>query len=599
MEQHRNDSQCIDSSDDGLEVEEYNESANNSCMYDSLQDIESDASDCIAPPKRRNVARTVSGSEESQDDEEEDSGERGNSNNSEEWEDVTEKDDLPFSFAFKTSPRTAGPQISRDVIKPLHFFKLYFTDILMDQIIKETNKYARKKINEKQLASNSIWHSWFDVTREEFMAFIGVILNMRTMPLPNIAEYWSTRSNSRIPFYSQTFTRDRFRQIFWMLHLRTDASSDTSLKTRTRKADDFLQYINTKFAEHFTPSKDICIYESIVKFKGRIALITYNPKKPTKWGIRIYVLADVKTGYVYSILPYYGSLTTETLEKPELPISSRIPLTLIKKLLNNVPNAEGYHLYTDRFFTSIPLADELFKMKIHLTGTIMPNRKHLPAQIKKPRFLIKSTVAYKKNNTLVLAWKSKRIVTFLSTSETTSLQNTTSRIRGGDKINILKPVIAVNYAKKMRPVDRADQYAASYCFLRKSLKWWRKLFFWGMEMCVINSYIMYKTIQETNNEKPLNHLNFVKCLVDELVGTFRQGTPSGIQPSTSFVDNRLDNKLHIMRSGTKKDCAVCSDRKTPGKRRETRTYCVTCFRTPGLHIGDCFEKYHTLSNYKS
>ncbi|CAK9829606.1 PiggyBac transposable element-derived protein 4 [Anthophora retusa] len=599
MEQFGNDSQYTESSDDGLEVEEYNESASNSRMNDSLQDSESDASDCVVPPKRRNVARIVSGSEESPDDEEEDFEETEDASNSEEWEDVTESDDLPFSFTFKTSPRTVGPQISRDIIKPLDFFKLYFTDILMDRIIKETNEYARRKISEKQLTSNSIWRAWVDVTREEFMAFIGVILNMGAMPLANIAEYWSTRRNSKIPFYSQTFTRDRFRQIFWMLHLRTDASSDTSLKTRTRKADDFLQYINAKFSEHFIPGKDVCVDESIVKFKGKIAFITYNPKKPTKWGIRIYVLADVKTGYVYSILPYYGSLTTESLEKPELPVSSRIPLTLIKKLLNNVPNAEGYHLYTDRFFTSIPLAEELLKLKIHLTGTIMPNRKRLPPPIKKPRFLTTSTVAYKKNNTLVLAWKSKRVVTFLSTSSAASLQHTTTRRRGGDSINVLKPIVAVDYTKKMRAVDRADQYAASYCFLRKSLKWWRKLFFWGMEMCVINSYIMYKTIRESNNEKPLNHLNFVKCLVDELVGTFRQGTPSEAQPSTSFVDNRLDNKLHILRSGTKKDCAVCSDRKTPGKRRETRTYCNTCIRKPGLHIGDCFEKYHTLLNYKS
>lgn len=113
---------------------------NNSCIYDSLQDTESDASDCIDPPKRRNVSRIVSESEESQDDEEEDPEGTKNPNTSEEWKDVTEKADLPFSFAFKTSPRTVEPQISRDVKKPLDFFKLYFTDILIDQIAKETNK---------------------------------------------------------------------------------------------------------------------------------------------------------------------------------------------------------------------------------------------------------------------------------------------------------------------------------------------------------------------------------------------------------------------------------------------------------------------------
>ena len=229
----------------------------------------------------------------------------------------------------------------------------------------------------------------------------------------------------------------------------------------------------------------------------------------------------------------------------------------------------------------------------------MPNGKYLPAAIKKPKFSTKSTVACKKGNTLVLAWKSKRIVTFLSTNDVASLEMVTTKTRSGGTINILKPTVAINYTKRMRAVDRADQYAATYCFLRKSLKWWRKLFFWGMEMCVIDAYIMYKITKEKNNERPLTHLDFVKCLVDELVENSRHKTPSTPQPSTSFVNNRLNNQLRVIRSGTKKDCAVCSDRKTPGKRRETRTYCETCNRKPGLHIGDCFIKYHTMKNYKT
>lgn len=405
MEEFRNDCEDNESSDDELEFEVHNENMNN----------ESDSSDdYIVPPKRRNVLRIDSDTENSEDDDEEHLEQIEDSSKSDEWEDVTEKDDLPFSFTFKAAARIVGPQISQNITKPLDFFKLYFTDILIDQIVKTTNEYAQIKISEKQLAKKSIWHSWVDVTRKEFMAFIGVILNMGTMPLASISEYWTTRSNSRIPFYSEVFRRDRFRQIFWMLHLQGNASSNTSLRTRIGKANNFLQYIDSKFAEHFIPGKDICVDESIVKFKGKIAFITYNPKKPTKWGIRIYVLADAETGYVYSILPYYGSLTTESLEKPELPVSSRIPLTLVKKLLDNISNAEGYHLYTDRYFTSIPLANELLKLKVHLTGTVMPTRKYLPAAIKKPKFSTKSTVAYKKENTLVLAWKSKRIVTFLS-----------------------------------------------------------------------------------------------------------------------------------------------------------------------------------------
>jgi hypothetical protein len=50
------------------------------------------------------------------------------------------------------------------------------------------------------------------------------------------------------------------------------------------------------------------IDESAVGFKGKIIFKIYNPKKPSKWGIRLFVLADSDTGYVHSIIPYYGKL---------------------------------------------------------------------------------------------------------------------------------------------------------------------------------------------------------------------------------------------------------------------------------------------------
>ena len=44
----------------------------------------------------------------------------------------------------------------------------------------------------------------------------------------------------------------------------------------------------------------------------RVSFIRYNPQNPTKWGIRIYVLADANIGYIQTILPY-DSFTTKKL----------------------------------------------------------------------------------------------------------------------------------------------------------------------------------------------------------------------------------------------------------------------------------------------
>lgn len=55
-------------------------------------------------------------------------------------------------------------------------------------------------------------------------------------------------------------------------------------------------------------------------------------------------------------------------------------------------------------------------------------------------------------------------------------------LRDGDEIVIKKSNVIINYIKYIRDVDRADQYASTYYFLKKLLKWWRKLFFWDLEI---------------------------------------------------------------------------------------------------------------------
>jgi hypothetical protein len=40
------------------------------------------------------------------------------------------------------------------------------------------------------------------------------------------------------------------------------------------------------------PGKNVVVDESTVGFKRKIIFETYNPKKPTKWDIRLFTLAE-------------------------------------------------------------------------------------------------------------------------------------------------------------------------------------------------------------------------------------------------------------------------------------------------------------------
>lgn len=129
-------------------------------------------------------------------------------------------------------------------------------------------------------------------------------------------------------------------------------------------------------------------------------------------------------------------------------------------------------MFTDRFYTSPALATELYKKKCYHTGTIMPNRKGLPHQMKKPKLVIGGKLAFRKNKILVLAWRDKRIITMLSTKLRSTSRRVTRRARhSGDRREIKIPEVITNYNKNMGGVDVANQYATSYCFLRRTLKW--------------------------------------------------------------------------------------------------------------------------------
>ena len=68
----------------------------------------------------------------------------------------------------------------------------------------------------------------------------------------------------------------------------------------------FLDPLLKSFQKTYHPGREVSIDESMIGFKGRLSFIQYMPKKPTKWGMKAFVLADSKTGYTYNWRLYTG-----------------------------------------------------------------------------------------------------------------------------------------------------------------------------------------------------------------------------------------------------------------------------------------------------
>ena len=68
-----------------------------------------------------------------------------------------------------------------------------------------------------------------------------------------------------------------------------------------------------------------------------------------------------------------------------------------------------------------------------------------------------------------------------------------------------KPVVICDYNKHVGGVDVSDQYISSYSFIRKSKKWWHKMFFWSLELAAVNSFILYNLSAVANQKPKLSH----------------------------------------------------------------------------------------------
>ena len=326
-----------------------------------------------------------------------------------------------FSSTADTPPQTAaftaqpGPKVDTSCKTPEEFFSIFFDDNLLDFIVENTNKYAQK-MSSMQLTTFCLYRNWRPVTRAEMKGFLVIILNMGIIQLGDLKDYWSTDNTTNLPFFRSVFSCDRFFQIFGALHV-----GEIDSTTKRGKIQPFLDKICPTFEAAFTPGRQISIDESVITFKGRVSFRQYLKGKPNPWGIKAFVLADSKTGYMNRLRIYYGK-ETQLIDRP-LPHTVKVVMTLAEPFHN-----QGYDLYLDRFYGSPLLATELTKVGITVTGTVQANRKGLPKDITAKRKEPTGTVrAARSGNMLALSWVDKRKVLMLSTKHSNTVMQVRSR----------------------------------------------------------------------------------------------------------------------------------------------------------------------------
>ena len=270
----------------------------------------------------------------------------------------------------------------------------------------------------------------------------------------------------------------------------------------------------------------------------------------------------------------------------------------------------GHHVFADRFYTGLDLVKFLGEKEMYYTGTVNVNRSGLPNAVRRNLKLKHLELKYWRDEdgtgpNLVVAWRDKKaskpVVAISSFHDNTTVEKNR---RFGNAVRM--PTVISDYNNSMNGCDRADQSISYYCsFDRKSYKWWKKLFWWLVEVTQYNAFVLY-TLSQGPDGKKMSFLQFKESIVTTITKVEVQVNADPIaakrrrpgRPADVPVPVRLGDTRHLVDAvESDRDCKVCSSRAGAGRKR-TIYVCTNCPDEPHLCAKSCFLKYHTQPDYK-
>jgi hypothetical protein len=376
-------------------------------------------------------------------------------------------------------------------------FDKFWSQKLQRRIIKETNRYASEVLDVKTQQTRG-GLDWTLLGLEEFRAYISICLFMGLKKLPSLRMYWARNEPFlTCPIISHIMTRDRYEQITRCLHVANAPPSASTPRTpsydKLHKMRWMLDEVRDRFKSMWCPNQQVTVDESMLTYKGKYCPIRqYMPKKPVRFGIKVWAASDALSKYLWNFEVYCGKggnpMDDESIVGGESPGNSvsenedgrpgkgeglqgrNVVKTLMREL-----GGKGHIVTTDNFFTSVPLFLDLLETGIMATGTLRGNRKYVPRAMYAKKNTRKQNLGWidyrmhRERKVCCMVWKDKQPVVLLSThaspiSEPGVRDFVRRKIRGKKKKVRTGPML-LQYTRNMRGVDTADQLRGVYSCL--------------------------------------------------------------------------------------------------------------------------------------
>ena len=373
-------------------------------------------------------------------------------NNPPKWTENVESITVPL-FHFNGGPTL--PESFNTNSKCLDYFKLFFTESLIDDIVKFTNQYAQIQIEKKHRTKpDYVDNEWSldgsdNITQEELWAYFGSCIIMSVNPARQLRHIFSSDQYINNSGIRSVFTLKRFTKISNYLCVSDKSMEpprDSEHFDKLYKIRPVVEQLNKLFPKYWHYSGHICVDEITVKMRSCDHVRQYLPQKPSKWGWKVWSCCDSDSPhspYLLSFIPYLGKKYTKV---------SKYGLYFdVVNELTKPMRGSNVRLYTDSAYSSIRTFSYLKKHSIYSTGTVRMNSVGLHPSVKTPpkkmaRGSHKIFQDENDRNISCCLWMDTKPVWFISTeSDPTKFCSALRRV-GGRYERISQSAIASNYS---------------------------------------------------------------------------------------------------------------------------------------------------------
>ena len=479
------------------------------------------------------------------------------------WHDGAEEDVCPPQFPF-CPKRMPGPQLdSQKSYSPKEIFDLFFTNNAITTLCINTNKYAARKIAEGAKMR------WKEVKPSEMCNYLSIVLYLGLVKVTAARDLWKKENFFKFPYPRSVMKGYRYEAITANLHMSDPAADVVNDQLRGQPGYDGLfrlkplhDDILTACRTHYHPHKNLSVDERMVATKARNGMKQYMKDKPTKWGYKLFVLADSQSGYTCDFTIYEG--------KAPSPSGNGLTFDAVVNLLKVPYLGTGFHVYVDNFYTSTKLFSHLHQVRFGACGTIRENRVGFPRTTDNAlgKKAARGDMRWiREGSLLYVKWKDTRDVTMCSTiHKANSGQSVQRRVRNPDgtwsRREFPVPDAVKQYNKSMGGVDLSDALIKYFSVTRKTSRWYLKFFLHFVDNAVVNSFLIHKEMAEMKNQKPLTQKKFRIALCEQLgkVGKELASNEASNEASTDHVPLEacgLSNDPHLKATKGRRKCRIC------------------------------------------